>query len=1121
MRAALTALFTATVVVGGCEPFLADLPDLLPPTDGPDAGDTAPPTVFFAAPDDNADVAGTIAVEVSAVDAEGPVRSVALTIDDVAAGTRETPPFNFDVDTAALTDGRHAFKAIATDASDNTAEAAITLVVTNIVPQLQIDAPLATQSDRDVDVVVTSQVPLRSLALQLGNTVVESRGDDARLVFTATARIPPASAPVVVVRANGIDDEEQQATTEFTITVDDTARAVSAQVEPITDTHVASPFEVAIAVADDEAGAAGAPIVACAVCAAADGCNDDDDFVAVELLDGACGSRADVFCTAGDDIVIVARVIDAAGNIGTSTLTRTCSPAPTAAPVVEAINTRLDATTTIRWTAPAAGAGDVDIDHFVVTTRVDGGEPVAVEVPGLLHTLTLPACARVDVEVVAVDVFGRVSPAGARRGQSHCGHDGTFTTITLELDTDGSANLGEMNATRDLATVAAIDLGDVEQDGDVDVVVFGERSNGARRLLRLEQRAPLDGAPMFVGAPLIDPTTNGNARQVALTDLNADGLLDIVAMTPQATALLAGTGGGTFAAPTVFALGRTSAVVGPVTRGDALPDVLVAADSASAILPGSRGPLTSTACSAGGVLLDLVDADGLPGTELVVYDESSDLLRVRKRDGGDPTCPFSAVSTDLYTATVPNLVAAVVLDTDGNGRPDLARLRTRSVVIDRDAASDASTATEPINTPQDTVDAAAIDLESDGDDDLVVIDDRTPGNVRFIVVEDGALTLGEVIPLAGRLKQVMVRDIDGDGIDDVIVAAENPSAVHILKGGGVRRRGDGGAEVLHEVSVADAVGAAPIDIDRDGDLDVVSTGSAGIFAIDVDLASTSTVQLAATQRIVAFTTGAADVARGTSVFFGTASGDWALLNDSGATEVLAAAFGPARALSTVDLDDDGDLDSLGVFPQLAVRLNQGASFVAGPAAPTTTANAVALAVADVDLDGLLDVVIAGDEIDIVGLQPTLTLKGTLTCEDGPATDVAIADVDNDGHADVLAACAGPTPSLLVARNTGDSPATFSTTELVVGGDSGGPMALGDVDGDGDADVVLGSVTAGVGVLRLLRNEGGGFVAADFFDASGRTFVDVELVDLDDDGVLDVIAAGDGTVVIFKGTAAAR
>jgi hypothetical protein len=200
-----------TVAAGaGCEPFLADLPDPLPPTDGPGPGDTAPPTVFFAAPEDGAVVAGTVTVEVSAVDAEGPVRAVALSIDDVAAGAREAPPFTFDVATAGLGDGPHTFKAVATDAAGNEAEAVLTLVVTNVAPQLRIDAPVATQSDRDIAVVITSQVPLRSLALRLDDVVVESVGDAARRVFTATVRVPPASAPAVIVSAIGTDDEGQE-----------------------------------------------------------------------------------------------------------------------------------------------------------------------------------------------------------------------------------------------------------------------------------------------------------------------------------------------------------------------------------------------------------------------------------------------------------------------------------------------------------------------------------------------------------------------------------------------------------------------------------------------------------------------------------------------------------------------------------------------------------------------------------------------------------------------------------------------------------------------------------------------------------------------------------------------
>jgi hypothetical protein len=58
---------------------------------------------------------------------------------------------------------------------------------------------------------------------------------------------------------------------------------------------------------------------------------------------------------------------------------------------------------------------------------------------------------------------------------------------------------------------------------------------------------------------------------------------------------------------------------------------------------------------------------------------------------------------------------------------------------------------------------------------------------------------------------------------------------------------------------------------------------------------------------------------------------------------------------------------------------------------------------------------------------------------------------------------------------------------------------------------------------VLRNDGGAFVVAgDLFGAAGRRFRDVQLVDIDDDGPLDVGATlGDGTVAILHGTAVAR
>ncbi len=106
---------------------------------------------------------------------------------------------------------------------------------------------------------------------------------------------------------------------------------------------------------------------------------------------------------------------------------------------------------------------------------------------------------------------------------------------------------------------------------------------------------------------------------------------------------------------------------------------------------------------------------------------------------------------------------------------------------------------------------------------------------------------------------------------------------------------------------------------------------------------------------------------------------------------------------------------------------------------------------------------------------------------------AAADVDNDGDLDF---CEGGTLRI----DAGDG----RFEERPLGVERATAAAFGDVDGDGDADLALS--TDGEG-LRLFLNRGGDFAAAGVFEpnrGAGLLWVDV-----DDDGDLDLVAAGGG------------
>ena len=137
-------------------------------------------------------------------------------------------------------------------------------------------------------------------------------------------------------------------------------------------------------------------------------------------------------------------------------------------------------------------------------------------------------------------------------------------------------------------------------------------------------------------------------------------------------------------------------------------------------------------------------------------------------------------------------------------------------------------------------------------------------------------------------------------------------------------------------------------------------------------------------------------------------------------------------------------------------------FVPGTAGPTVTrlpagtsyTDSAAAASGDVDGDGYGDVVVASDEgVRTFHGSPAGLTAGLLTATTGSVRDVVVGDVSGDGLDDVVVAVKGSTGSYAaVLVSAGDG--TYDAEDRVSITRSENPvLALGDVTGDGVADVV--------------------------------------------------------------------
>ncbi len=164
-----------------------------------------------------------------------------------------------------------------------------------------------------------------------------------------------------------------------------------------------------------------------------------------------------------------------------------------------------------------------------------------------------------------------------------------------------------------------------------------------------------------------------------------------------------------------------------------------------------------------------------------------------------------------------------------------------------------------------------------------------------------------------------------------------------------------------------------------------------------------------------------------------------------------------------------------------------------------------VALGDMDGDGDLDVVAAGwDEPGRVWRNDGTGRLTALCTFDAVALHVhgaVLADVDGDGDLDAAFALAGSVRNRSVWLNDGTG--TLTPTDLSLGGDGQQAIAVGDLDLDGRADVAVGVGIGGASRPSLVwQNRGGSFVDSGLRIGDGFC-AGIAAGDLDGDGDLDL------------------
>ncbi|WP_324673669.1 FG-GAP-like repeat-containing protein [Hymenobacter sp. GOD-10R] len=595
--------------------------------------------------------------------------------------------------------------------------------------------------------------------------------------------------------------------------------------------------------------------------------------------------------------------------------------------------------------------------------------------------------------------------------------------------------------------VQPVDLasGDLDGDGDPDLLTADFNSNtvSVRRN---------DGTGSFSGNQTIAFTA---ARSLALGDIDGDGDLDLVVgnyspfrPTTITVSVRFNDGAGNFSGNQTIEAGATDVSLSDID-GDGDLD----------LLSGSSSYSDNT------VSVRLNNGAGIfsGNQEVTVNGQPSSLATADVDNDGD---------LDLLTVNPSNSTVSIRLN---NGQGTFSGTYYVTVT----------------GTP---VDIAAADVDGDGDLDFITANGNGaptfPVFSRNVGVQlnngNGTFAPAPDLVVNGYTTSVATADIEGDGDLDLLISYSNGVALRLNNGTGTF---SGNQDVSTSAGPQRVIA---VDVDNDGDLDLLTPNSTNDVSVRLNQNATPSTPVQVTA--VSPTRNARAVARTTDV---AVSFNYALSNTTGtqqALRVFSQQAGGKKAGTATANDNTLTFNSNADFkPGETVFTTVRPDVVTSSNFTLLTPHVFQFTTATSPSAGRFG---AGSEVSVSGPNST------------PAS-VATGDVDGDGDLDLLTANQG-TNSVSVRLNNGGG--TFSGTLEVSVGLAPLTLVLGDVDGDGDLDFATanGLSTAGKGTVSIRLNNGNGTFAIGQEILNGVRFNGygngLALNDMDGDGDLDVVTS---------------
>lgn len=642
--------------------------------------------------------------------------------------------------------------------------------------------------------------------------------------------------------------------------------------------------------------------------------------------------------------------------------------------------------------------------------------------------------------------------------------------------------------------------------------------------------------PAFAGSGSVYATGREPA-DLATGDLNGDGRMDLVAAnsTSQSVSILLTDAGDGFQSQVeVPANVRVDFVRLADTDRDGNLDILSAGGGGLFFIRGhGDGGFDTVRAAYTGIFATAfaaADVDGDGRLDAVVGDANAVVAVFWGRDDATFEGPVSG------TAAGPS-AALAVLDADADGNLDVVTAAGNGTVSVLFGAG-GRTFRVPrldISTGASAGDLAPADVDRDGDLDLLLLHTGAPGSLRVLRNPGSGNFASEApVPVGSYPASIATADLDQDGIlDAAVTLGYTRPGLQILQGTGssfVPGRFLGAAYDLHAVVAADlnADGREDLAATRYGNTDGPGNVVAWLGMGNGQFPDPPHFEVGSDVQAVMV----AD-------FNGDAQPDVAVAHEYNATVDVRlcngdGTFGSAssvltgyrsRALATADVNRDGDLDLLVantgpaslVHPTVVVLLGNGDGTFRAPGEFRSIDQPHAVCAADFNQDAILDLAVAGGSPGAVSVllgrgDGTFGFKTDFPTL-GPAYSLDVGDLDRDGALDLVAG-AGNAVCVLLGRNDG----TFGQAlDYFTYANPTRFARLADLDADGVLDAVCAGPD-GFGVILRGRGDGALVEPGQQFPVTGVP-LDAALADFDQDGTLDVAVACTGGTAVLAGDAA--